>query len=66
MPLTKMSTFVLWVQVNDICLLLGGDLEETKHPATGWSTIVNSKRRPKRKAKIFKIPHHGSDSGHSD
>lgn len=46
-------------------VLLGSDLEETRDLFTGWSAIVNSKKRPDSKAKIFKIPHHGSQNGHN-
>jgi len=66
MPEQNDNSIVLWVQVNDTCLLLGADLEETKDLYTGWSAIVNSKQRPNQKATIFKIPHHGSENGHSD
>ncbi|SDT89625.1 MBL fold metallo-hydrolase [Desulfobacula phenolica] len=65
-PKQNDNAIVLWVQINDICLLLGSDLEETKEQRTGWTAIVNSKQRPQRKASIFKIPHHGSENGHSD
>lgn len=51
---------VIHISIGDIVLLLGGDLEETKDERTGWSTIVASSKRPKTKAHIFKIPHHGS------
>lgn len=59
------NSIVLWVQVNGTNLLLGADLEETTDIHTGWSAIVNSKLRPKEKAFIFKVPHHGSKNGHS-
>jgi len=44
--------------VGDVCILLGSDLEEDKN--NGWSSILNSDVRPKKKASLFKIPHHGS------
>lgn len=66
LPKPNNNSVVLWVQVNDMCLLLGGDLEETRDPDTGWSAIVDSSQRPSRRAKFFKIPHHGSENGHSD
>ena len=59
-------TVVTWVEVGDLRILLGGDLEETADPNTGWSVIVASTERPQGKAAIFKIPHHGSRNGHSD
>lgn len=51
---------VIHIVIGDIVVLLGGDLEETKDERTGWNIIVSSSRRPKAKAHIFKIPHHGS------
>lgn len=65
-PRQNDNAIVLWVQINDIYLLLGSDLEVTKDQRTGWAAIINSKQRPQKKAMIFKIPHHGSESGHSD
>jgi hypothetical protein len=65
-PKQNNNSIVLWIQFNDIFLLLGADLEETKDPRTGWQAILNSKLRPKSRAKIFKIPHHGSPNAHSD
>ncbi len=50
----------LWVCVGDVTILLGSDLEETRHPGTGWSVIVDSPTRPSGTAGAFKIPHHGS------
>lgn len=57
---TKLLAVVLLINIGDISILLGSDLEETTGKETGWSVIVNSKTRPKGKASLFKIPHHGS------
>ena len=59
-------TVVLWINIGPLSLLLGGDLEETKNPGTGWSVIVNSSTRPEGRASVFKIPHHGSENAHND
>jgi hypothetical protein len=40
--------------------LLGGDLEETGGPNTGWTVIVESSGRPRGLAEVLKVPHHGS------
>lgn len=32
----------------------------------GWEAIIQSKERPKGLASVFKIPHHGSETGHND
>jgi hypothetical protein len=60
---------VLWVQVGNVFILLGADLQETGDPATGWSAIVGGSTlkdewvNAPEKASFFKIPHHGSENG---
>ena len=49
---------------DDQALLLGADLEESGDPELGWSAILASANRPAPQALIFKIPHHGSETGH--
>ncbi|MGA1826416.1 MAG: MBL fold metallo-hydrolase [bacterium] len=53
---------VLWIKIGSIYILLGSDLEEFGNPRTGWSAIVTSKTRPKGRASLFKLPHHGSST----
>ena len=48
-------SIVLWVRMGDVVALLGADLERS-----GWIKILESCERPKEKASVFKIPHHGS------
>jgi beta-lactamase superfamily II metal-dependent hydrolase len=60
------ASVVLWGKVGRAVVLLGGDLEETADDATGWSAIDASTERPSEKASVFKVPHHGSSTGHSD
>jgi beta-lactamase superfamily II metal-dependent hydrolase len=55
----------LWFSIGPVNLLFGADLEETANPKTGWTIIVKSATRPSGKAGIFKVPHHGSQNGHS-
>lgn len=43
-------------------ILLGADLEETPHK--GWSNVLLVKQSLDVKAKVFKIPHHGSKNAH--
>ena len=50
---------VLWVQVHDVALLLGADLE-----ARGWVKILDSLGRPQNRATAFKVPHHGAASAY--
>ena len=49
---------VLWIEVGEIVVLLGSDLEHR-----GWVKILHDDARPTGAASAFKVPHHGSDSG---
>ena len=55
---------VIWVSIGPDALLFGADLEETGNPNFGWSAIVASQTKPAGNALFFKIPHHGSQTGH--
>lgn len=50
---------VVWIQVDDVVILLGADLE-----TRGWATIVESRGRPRQRGTAFKVPHHGGASGY--
>ncbi len=58
-------TVVLWVEVGDVRVLLGSDLEASPNPMVGWQAIVGSTTRPAGRAQIFKVPHHGSKDADS-
>jgi len=62
------NAVAIWINFKGTRVLLGADLEETGNAYTGWSAIVNSDIKPweSGKAKIFKIPHHGSSNAHSN
>ena len=51
------------MEVGDTRLLLGADLEEHDRPHEGWTAILDSDARPRGKAQIFKVAHHGSPNG---
>ena len=53
------AAVALWVEIGDIRLLLGSDVEKG-----AWAEILNSSERPTNKASAFKVPHHGSMSAH--
>ncbi len=62
------SSVVILVQIADLAILLGSDLEETGNPERGWSVIISSNFKQGhslyQKASLFKIPHHGSLTAH--
>lgn len=60
------AAVAIWIKTGDVKMLLGSDLEEKGEPLSGWSAIVQSEERPRGRASIFKIPHHGSVTGHHD
>ena len=57
---------VLWVEFGNVRLLLGSDLEESRHSTLGWQAILNSPVRPTKRAQVFKVPHHGSENAHCE
>jgi hypothetical protein len=57
------TSVVLSIQSGHANVLLGADLETSAHQDSGWRVIVNSNERPQGLASVFKIPHHGSQTG---
>ena len=55
-----------WLQIDQIHVLLGADLEEHGVADRGWTAVLASGTRPQGNASVFKIAHHGSASGHHD
>lgn len=55
---------VTWIRLGNLAILMGADLEEPGDPDLGWSAIIRNASRPSGRAAIFKIPHHGSITGH--
>jgi len=47
-------------------VLLGSDLETSGCAAIGWDAVIASQARPLSTASVFKVPHHGSSTGHCD
>ena len=47
----------LWVEVGDVAVLLGSDLE-----GSSWEVILQSAERPPGQASAYKIAHHGSEN----
>ena len=51
------ASVVLRVEVSDVAVLLGSDLEKG-----GWLKILQDKSRPPDTASVFKVPHHGAEA----
>jgi hypothetical protein len=54
------------VTVGSACALLGADLETTSSSNRGWNAVLASTNRPADMGSLFKVPHHGSVTGHHD
>ncbi len=59
------TAVVLWCELPEVAVLLGSDLENTEDEQTGWRAILASTARPDGRSAIFKVPHHGSVTGHN-
>jgi beta-lactamase superfamily II metal-dependent hydrolase len=55
------TSIVLWVEVGDKRLLLGGDLEHVNVGGRGWLAVLDA-HSDTSQATVFKIPHHGSSN----
>jgi hypothetical protein len=56
-------SIAMWVEVRDLNILFGADVEEHGDPSRGWSAIIAT-RGGNPQANLFKIAHHGSITGH--
>jgi hypothetical protein len=58
------SSVVLGVTAGSASFLLGADLEERMRPGLGWQVILDGYPADGERFGGFKIPHHGSVTGH--
>jgi len=58
------AAVVLHVKVGDRAVLLGSDLENRADPRLGWRAIIDSAERPQSRSEVFKVAHHGAQTGH--
>jgi beta-lactamase superfamily II metal-dependent hydrolase len=54
----------LWISIGPHHILLGADLENTSDAERGWKAVLASPARPGGRARLIKIPHHGSSNAH--
>ena len=50
------------VELGQLSLLLGADLEKTANPQFGWQAVIDSSSRPSQRSELFKVSHHGSSN----
>ena len=61
------ASVVLHIALDDMCAVLGADLENSKDPTVGWQAIITSGARPQARSAVFKVAHHGSpNADHPD
>ncbi len=54
----------LWIIVGNLNILLGSDLENHRDKRLGWRAVVLSPNRPRGRAFVVKVPHHGSSNAY--
>lgn len=64
-PHPNFTAVVLWLEIGDIAVLLGADMEESLR-YKGWSLITNDTLSRNQKANLFKVAHHGSANADHD
>jgi hypothetical protein len=60
------ASVVLTVEAGKHRLLLGADLEQRSNASLGWKAVVEGFGPNAEKHQVFKLPHHGSPTGHSE
>lgn len=65
-PARNPASIALWIEIGATRMLLGADLEAHASQTRGWQAVVRSTGRPRGKAHVVKIPHHGSNDAHDD
>lgn len=66
-PRPNHASVALWLEAGEHRVLLGADLERTTDVETGWSAIAQrSTVVAGATAEVFKLPHHGSETGHAE
>ncbi len=59
------NSIVILININSDSILLGADLENRNDKVTGWEAVFKTQSIKGKKAKIFKIPHHGSETSYN-
>ena len=54
------------LEVGDLSVLLGADLENCQDPDLGWAAVIHNRSGKGPKSAAIKIPHHGSEGAHHD
>lgn len=63
-PSSNEASIALWIKGTAGVALLGADLERQATDDRGWGAILALQPAADGQAKLIKVPHHGSASGH--
>lgn len=64
-PKPNENSIVLLLKIDNLEIVLGGDLENSSSSKLGWNDVLARKHCPKNTVSLFKIPHHGSKTAYS-
>lgn len=57
---------VVRLDIGGRSILLGSDLEASTNPLVGWSAVLAIPGATDTKSAVYKVAHHGAQSGHQD
>lgn len=67
LPDDNLLSIVLMMETkNGDGILLGGDMENRDDESKGWEAVINNYEYSNIKSSVFKVPHHGSETGHNE
>lgn len=61
-----LSIVLMMETKNGDGILLGGDMENRDDESIGWEAVINNYEYSNIKSSVFKVPHHGSETGHNE
>lgn len=62
----NLKSVVTFFKIGKIRFLLGADMEVSNEAYDGWNNILNNNLVIDSKASLFKVPHHGSETGYHE
>lgn len=65
----NLNAIAMYFSFGSCSVLLGSDIEKSANPQTGWSAILNNNIYAElslSKSAVFKVAHHGSQTGHDE
>ncbi len=60
------ASVALWIEIGDIRVMLGADLENGADSRRGWQAYLVADNCPPGRAVFIKVPHHGSSNAYNE